>query len=183
MARSPANAFTLTPEVRRTSTVVVLGSIMSILDTTIVAVALATLGRDFHVSVTTIQWVATGYLLALAMVIPITGWAVDRFGAKLIWVTLAQPVHRRLVPVRRGLVGELADRLPGPPGHRRRHAAPGRPVDPGPRRGTAADGPGHEHHRRAHGAGPHHGTRSSAASSCRTTAGAGSSTSTCRSAS
>ncbi len=87
MARSEANAFSLTPEVRRTSTVVVLGSIMSILDTTIVAVALATLGRDFHVSVTTIQWVATGYLLALAMVIPITGWAVDRFGAKLIWMT------------------------------------------------------------------------------------------------
>ena len=60
---------------------------MSILDTTIVAVALATLGRDFHVSVTTIQWVATGYLLALAIVIPVTGWAVDRFGAKLIWMT------------------------------------------------------------------------------------------------
>ena len=87
MPRSPANTFTLTPEVRRTSTVVVLGSIMSILDTTIVAVALATLGRDFHVSVTTIQWVATGYLLALAVVIPITGWAVDRFGAKLVWMT------------------------------------------------------------------------------------------------
>ena len=87
MAHAQAGGFTLTPEVRRTSTVVVLGSIMSILDTTIVAVALATLGRDFHVSVTTIQWVATGYLLALAMVIPITGWAVDRFGAKLIWMT------------------------------------------------------------------------------------------------
>jgi EmrB/QacA subfamily drug resistance transporter len=87
MPRSPSNAFTLTPEVRRTSTVVVLGSIMSILDTTIVAVALATLGRDFHVSVTTIQWVATGYLLALAVVIPITGWAVDRFGAKSVWMT------------------------------------------------------------------------------------------------
>ncbi len=87
MARTPANAFTLTPELRRTSTVVVLGSIMSILDTTIVAVALATLGRDFHVSVTTIQWVSTGYLLALAMVTPVTGWAVDRFGAKSIWMT------------------------------------------------------------------------------------------------
>jgi EmrB/QacA subfamily drug resistance transporter len=87
MARAQADTFTLTPDVRRTSTVVVLGSIMSILDTTIVAVALATLGRDFHVSVTTIQWVSTGYLLALAMVIPVTGWAVDRFGAKPIWVT------------------------------------------------------------------------------------------------
>jgi EmrB/QacA subfamily drug resistance transporter len=76
----------LTPEVRRTSTVVVLGSIMSILDTTIVAVALATLSRDFHVPITTIQWVSTGYLLSLAVVIPITGWAVDRFGAKPVWM-------------------------------------------------------------------------------------------------
>src|SRR6516164_6290554 len=80
------DSFTMTPEVRRTSTVVVLGSIMSILDTTIVAVALPTLARDFRVSVTTIQWVATGYLLALALVTPVSGWAVDRFGAKQIWM-------------------------------------------------------------------------------------------------
>src|ERR1700683_4836258 len=86
MATTEAVPFKLTPDLRRTSTVVVLGSIMSILDTTIVAVALATLGRDFHVSVTTIQWVATGYLLALAMVTPVSGWAVDRFGAKPIWM-------------------------------------------------------------------------------------------------
>jgi EmrB/QacA subfamily drug resistance transporter len=85
MARGQKESI-LTPEVRRTSTVVVLGSIMSILDTTIVAVALATLGHDFHVSVSTIQWVTTGYLLSLAVVIPVTGWAVDRFGAKRIWV-------------------------------------------------------------------------------------------------
>jgi EmrB/QacA subfamily drug resistance transporter len=81
-----SDSFTLSPELRRTSSVVVLGSIMSILDTTIVAVALATLGRDFRVSVTTIQWVATGYLLALAVVTPVSGWAVDRFGAKRIWM-------------------------------------------------------------------------------------------------
>jgi EmrB/QacA subfamily drug resistance transporter len=87
MPRSQTPTFTLSPELRRTSTVVVLGSIMSILDTTIVAVALATLGRDFHVSVTTIQWVATGYLLALALVTPVSGWAVDRFGAKRCWMT------------------------------------------------------------------------------------------------
>jgi EmrB/QacA subfamily drug resistance transporter len=87
MASPEAPSFTLSPELRRTSTVVVLGSIMSILDTTIVAVALATLGRDFRVSVTTIQWVATGYLLALALVTPVSGWAVDRFGGKRIWTT------------------------------------------------------------------------------------------------
>src|SRR6202042_3665668 len=87
MTSPAAPSFTLSPALRRTSSVVVLGSIMSILDTTIVAVALATLGRDFHVSVTTIQWVATGYLLALSIVIPVTGCAVDRFGALLVWMT------------------------------------------------------------------------------------------------
>ena len=86
MPRTKAPAFTLTPELRRTSTVVVLGSIMSILDTTIVAVALATLAKDFKVPVTTIQWVATAYLLALAIVTPVSGWAVDRFGAKRLWM-------------------------------------------------------------------------------------------------
>src|SRR3984957_4081939 len=87
MASTGTPSFPLTPGLRRTSSVVVLGMIMSILDTTIVAVALATLGRDFHVSVTTIQWVATAYLLALSIVIPVTGWAVDRFGGKLVWMT------------------------------------------------------------------------------------------------
>jgi EmrB/QacA subfamily drug resistance transporter len=86
MARSAAKESVLSPELRRIATVVVLGSIMSILDTTIVAVALDTLGKDFHVSVSTIQWVTTGYLLALAVVIPVTGWAVDRVGAKPMWM-------------------------------------------------------------------------------------------------
>jgi EmrB/QacA subfamily drug resistance transporter len=86
VARSASKTTVLTPELRRVASVVVLGSIMSILDTTIVAVALDTLGRDFHVSVSTIQWVTTGYLLSLAVVIPVTGWAVDRFGAKPMWM-------------------------------------------------------------------------------------------------
>jgi EmrB/QacA subfamily drug resistance transporter len=86
LPRSTSTPSVMTPELSRIATVVVLGSIMSILDTTIVAVALATLGRDFRVSVSTIQWVTTGYLLALAMVIPVTGWAVDRFGHKRIFM-------------------------------------------------------------------------------------------------
>jgi EmrB/QacA subfamily drug resistance transporter len=86
MARSTTKTAVLSPELRRIATVVVLGSIMSILDTTIVAVALDTLGKDFHVPVSTIQWVTTGYLLALAVVIPVTGWAVDRYGAKPMWM-------------------------------------------------------------------------------------------------
>src|SRR5262249_21091710 len=58
----------------RISAVVILGSIMSILDTTIVNVALDTLSHDLHSSIAQIQWVVTGYMLALAAVIPVTGW-------------------------------------------------------------------------------------------------------------
>lgn len=66
--------------------VVSLGSIMSILDTTIVAVANERLAVAFHASVATIQWVTTGYLLALAIVVPITGWAIHRVGAKRLFL-------------------------------------------------------------------------------------------------
>src|SRR5919204_368614 len=66
--------------------VVVTGTIMAILDATIVNVAIPTLGRDLHTSISTIQWVMTGYLLAFASVIPLTGWASERFGAKRVWI-------------------------------------------------------------------------------------------------
>jgi EmrB/QacA subfamily drug resistance transporter len=70
----------------RIAAVVLLGSVMSILDTTIVNVALATLAHDLHSSISQIQWVVTGYMLALAAVIPVTGWAARRFGAKRVYV-------------------------------------------------------------------------------------------------
>ncbi len=68
------------------ASVVVLGAIMSILDTTVVNVALNTLAQDFDAPLSTIQWVVTGYTLALATVIPITGWAADRFGTKRLYM-------------------------------------------------------------------------------------------------
>ena len=64
----------------------VLGTIMSILDTTIVTVALATMSRQLHATLASIQWVVTGYMLALAAVIPVSGWAARRFGAKNVWL-------------------------------------------------------------------------------------------------
>jgi EmrB/QacA subfamily drug resistance transporter len=66
--------------------VVVLGAVMSILDVTVVNVAINTLARDFDAPLSTIQWVATGYTLALATVIPLTGWAADRFGTKRLYI-------------------------------------------------------------------------------------------------
>ena len=89
MAESPATAASddkLSPEVMRVGAVVVLGTIMAILDTTIVSVALPTLAKDFSTSINTIQWVTTGYLLALAIVIPLSGWGVHRFGAKPVYI-------------------------------------------------------------------------------------------------
>jgi EmrB/QacA subfamily drug resistance transporter len=66
---------------------VIVGVVMSILDTTIVNVALETLSRELNAPLATIQWVSTGYLLALAIVIPLTGWLSERYGAKRIWMT------------------------------------------------------------------------------------------------
>jgi EmrB/QacA subfamily drug resistance transporter len=66
--------------------VVIIGAIMSILDATIVNVALQTLRQDLGVSLATIQWVSTGYLLALAAVIPLTGWMAERFGPRRVWM-------------------------------------------------------------------------------------------------
>jgi EmrB/QacA subfamily drug resistance transporter len=77
----------LTPEVRAVAVVVIIGAIMSILDTTIVNVALQTLASDLHAPLSTIQWVATAYLLSLATVIPLTGWAAEKFGPKRVWMT------------------------------------------------------------------------------------------------
>ncbi|MDO9406784.1 DHA2 family efflux MFS transporter permease subunit [Patulibacter sp.] len=74
------------PHVKKVAIVIVLGAIMSVLDTTIVNVALDTLSRDLDAPLSDIQWVATGYLLSLAAVIPITGWASTRFGARRLYV-------------------------------------------------------------------------------------------------
>src|SRR3954467_13856555 len=68
------------------ASVVVVGAIMSILDVTVVNVAINTLAQEFNTSLTTIQWVSTGYTLALATVIPLTGWAADRFGTKRLYI-------------------------------------------------------------------------------------------------
>jgi EmrB/QacA subfamily drug resistance transporter len=84
--REPSIARGLPREVLVLGVVVVLGTIMTVLDLTIVNVAIPTLGRDLEASISTIQWVLTGYMLAFASVIPLTGWASERFGAKRVWL-------------------------------------------------------------------------------------------------
>src|SRR3954471_23865954 len=86
-ATSPAAGDRIEPWVWRVCLIVIVGSIMSILDTTIVNVALDRLGRGLHTSIANIQWVVTGYLLSLAAVIPVSGWTARRYGAKQVYLT------------------------------------------------------------------------------------------------
>ncbi len=129
--------------------VVVLGTIMSILDTTVVNVAIRTLAARFHTTLPTIQWVATGYTLALAAVIPLSGWVADRFGTKRLYmISIALFVCGSALS---GLAWSAGShhRLPRPPGTRRRHDHAGRHDDPHAGGRTAAHRPRDEHHRRA----------------------------------
>src|SRR5580700_3804371 len=84
MPSAPAASDKIDRRVWIISGVAMLGAVMSILDTTIVNVALDSLGHDLHVALSQIQWVVTGYLLSLAAVIPVSGWAARRLGAKRV---------------------------------------------------------------------------------------------------
>lgn len=83
---APGSDSYLDAHMKRVSVVVLLGLIMSILDMTIVNVALNSLSHDLHSSLNDIQWVVSAYLLALAAVIPLAGWAVRRFGAFRVYL-------------------------------------------------------------------------------------------------
>ena len=70
----------------RISGVCVLASVMSILDATVVSVAQRTFIAQFHSTQAIVAWTMTGYTLALATVIPLAGWAADRFGIKRLFM-------------------------------------------------------------------------------------------------
>ncbi|MDN3358808.1 MDR family MFS transporter [Actinomadura sp. DC4] len=76
----------LDPALLKLAGILIVGAMAPLLDSTIVNVALGTLGRDLHTSLAAVQWVVTAYLLALAMTIPATGWLAGRFGAKRMWL-------------------------------------------------------------------------------------------------
>lgn len=71
----------------KVAAVVVLGAIMATLDMTIVNVAIPTFQNAFDATYADVAWAVTAYTLALATVIPLTGWAADRFGTKRLYLT------------------------------------------------------------------------------------------------
>src|SRR3954452_3039869 len=86
MTRSETDRL-FTPDVIGVAVAFVLGAVLTILDATIVNVAVPILSRDLHASIATIQWVPTIYLLSFAAVIPLSGWVTERYGAKRVWLT------------------------------------------------------------------------------------------------
>ena len=89
--QAPDYPDTIDAAVLKVAGVVVLGAVMSILDITVVNVALPTFQSVFSdsdelIAYSTVAWTVTGYTLALATVIPLTGWAADRFGTKRLYL-------------------------------------------------------------------------------------------------
>lgn len=76
----------LDPSVWKICSVAIFGALLAQLDATIVNVSLSNLAVDLHSSLSAIQWVTSGYLLALTLVLPLNGWLVDRIGAKAVYL-------------------------------------------------------------------------------------------------
>jgi EmrB/QacA subfamily drug resistance transporter len=74
------------PKVLKSALILVVGALAVVFDTTIVSVALHTLATQLHAPVSTIQWVSTGYLLALGIVVPLSAWGQRRWGGKRLWM-------------------------------------------------------------------------------------------------
>ncbi len=81
-----ADAAKLTPAVRNALLALIIGGVAAILDSTMVTIALRTLVVSLHSTDGAIGWVTTGYLLAMAVAIPVTGWAEARWGGKRVWM-------------------------------------------------------------------------------------------------
>jgi len=76
----------LDPSVWKIAAVALFGGLLAQLDATIVNVSLSNLAGELHTSLSTIQWITSGYLLALTLVLPLNGWLVGRIGAKALYL-------------------------------------------------------------------------------------------------
>jgi MFS transporter, DHA2 family, multidrug resistance protein len=66
--------------------VVMVGMIMAMLDASIVNVSIPTIMADFGANISDIEWVVTAYMLAFAVLMPLTTWLRDRIGHKFLYI-------------------------------------------------------------------------------------------------
>ena len=99
---------------------VMLATIMEVLDTTIANVALLHIRGSLSAGVDEAAWVLTSYIVANAIMIPLTGWCGAYFGRKRYLHLLDYAVRRQFAHGRCFAESADPDRLPHPAGHRRR---------------------------------------------------------------
>ncbi|HWQ75784.1 MAG TPA: MDR family MFS transporter [Syntrophomonas sp.] len=72
----------LDPMVLRVAIILVVGALAPLFDSTMVNVAIHTIASDMKAAISTVQWITTGYVLAMGLAVPVSGWATKRFGGK-----------------------------------------------------------------------------------------------------
>ncbi|KMY50249.1 DHA2 family efflux MFS transporter permease subunit [Peribacillus loiseleuriae] len=76
----------LPKEILAASWAIALGAIAPMLDSTMVNIAIDTLIKDFNTTLGIVQWSITGYVLALAIAVPVSGWLMNKFNGKKIFI-------------------------------------------------------------------------------------------------
>ena len=76
----------LDPMVIKVAIIMVIGALAPLLDSTMVNVAIKTISVDLKSTISVIQWVITGYVLAMGIAVPLSGWATNRFGGKRVYM-------------------------------------------------------------------------------------------------
>ncbi|ANS74406.1 MFS transporter [Paenibacillus yonginensis] len=76
----------LPKEILMAAWAIALGAIAPMLDSTMVNIAVDKLNKDFNTTLSTIQWAITGYVLALAMAVPLSGWLMNKFNGKKVFI-------------------------------------------------------------------------------------------------
>ncbi|HXW86903.1 MAG TPA: DHA2 family efflux MFS transporter permease subunit [Streptosporangiaceae bacterium] len=85
-APAPAAACSPAASITALTAVIVLGGFMAGLDTSLVNVGLTTIALNLHAAITNVQWVTSGYLLALAAALPAGPFLQRRIGASRLWM-------------------------------------------------------------------------------------------------
>jgi EmrB/QacA subfamily drug resistance transporter len=76
----------LDPAMLKVALILVFGALAPLFDSTMINVAIKTLTLDLQSSVSVIQWVVTGYVLTMGMAVPVSGWAVNHYGGKKVYM-------------------------------------------------------------------------------------------------
>ncbi|SQC67461.1 High-copy suppressor of rspA [Listeria fleischmannii subsp. fleischmannii] len=65
---------------------IALAAIAPMLDSTMINIAVGQLNQDFHTTLDIVQWAITGYALALAISVPISGWLMNQYNGKKVFI-------------------------------------------------------------------------------------------------